>query len=192
MEWSDVGKIAEGLLPMAGALLAPVTGGASVAAATGITAIINAFGLPKDATPETVAAAIQSTTDPDVKLKLMQAVNDYNLAMAKEENEKLKTQLADVQSARAMHTEHEKATGKTDVNLYFLSWIIVAGFFGVTALLLFVAIPENQSNVLYTLLGTLGAGFMLVLQFFYGTNRSSETKTDMIYNSTPNLPKKEA
>jgi hypothetical protein len=48
-----------------------------------------------------------------------------------------------------------------------------------------VTIPAGATNVLYTLLGTLAAGFMLVLQFFYGTNRSSDAKTDMIFNSVP-------
>ena len=163
---------------------APIAGGVAA-----LGALANMFALPDTATHEDILAAVQNTADPAVRQQLINAENAFQLAIRDQDIKKLQVQLQDVQGARDMHSTHEKTTGKTDINLYTLSWVIVVGFFAVVGLLLFVPIPTNQTNVIFTLLGTLGAGFMLVLQFFYGSNRSSETKTDMIYNSTPNVPK---
>ena len=160
---------------------APIAGGVAA-----LGALANMFALPATATHDDILAAVTNAADPDTKLKIIAAENAFQLATRDQDIKTLQVQLADVQGARDMHSSHEKTTGKTDINLYTLSWVIVVGFFGVVALLLFVPIPTNQTNVIFTLLGTLGAGFMLVLQFFYGTNRSSETKTDMIFNSSKN------
>jgi hypothetical protein len=158
------------------------------AAALGAVSILGkALGLGSQAKPEEVLTAVSSITDPTVRQNIINAENAFQLATRDQDIKTLQVQLADVQGARDMHSSHEKTTGKTDINLYTLSWVIVVGFFAVVALLLFVKIPTEQTNVIFTLLGTLGAGFMLVLQFFYGTNRSSETKTDMIFNSTKNI-----
>jgi hypothetical protein len=176
-----VGNFAPGIATV---LAATGVGAPAAAAVAAIGSLAKSLGLPDTATQNDVLAAIQSTTDPDMKLKMIQAENDFQLKQKDQEIQIINSQLKDVQGARDMHTAHESKVGE-DYNLYILSWVIVIGFFAVVALLLFVTIPAGATNVLYTLLGTLAAGFMLVLQFFYGTNRSSDAKTDMIFNSVP-------
>lgn len=191
--FQKIGDTITNLAPGLASACALVPGiGTIPAAALGAISILGkALGLGTAATPTAVLTAVTTTTDPDTKLKIIAAENAFQLATRDQEIKTLQVQLLDVQGARDMHSAHEKTTGKTDINLYTLSWVIVVGFFGVVALLLYVTIPKDQTNVIFTLLGTLGAGFMLVLQFFYGTNRSSENKTAMIYNSTANVPKAE-
>ncbi len=178
---TQIGNFAPGI---AGVLAVTGVGTPAAAAVAAIGALAKSFGLPETASHDEVLAAIQSTTDPDFKLKLIQAEQDFQIKKKEQEIQEQAQQLKDVQGARDMHTSHENKLGE-DLNLYILSWCIVLGFFFVVGLLLFVQIPKETTNVLYTLLGTLGAGFMLVLQFFYGTNRSSAAKTNMIFNSVP-------
>ena len=176
-----VGTYAPGI---AAILMATGVGAPAAGAVAAMGALAKSLGLPEDTKPETVLSTIQSMPESELKLSFIQADNDFKLR-------ELEMRLRDVQSARNREVETTKVTGKGDYNLYALSWVVILGFLGVVIILLFVDVPADQTNVLYALLGTLGAGFMLVLQYFYGSNKSSETKTDMIYNSTPNVPKKE-
>lgn len=171
--------------------LVPGIGTVPAAALGAVAALGKTLGLGTQAKPEEVLATIQSMPDSELKLKFVQAEQAFQVALRDKDIEELRIELADIQNARSRQIEHEKVTGKSDVNLYILSWVIVIGFLMVIVVMLFVDIPEDQTNVLFALLGTLGAGFMLVLQYFYGTNKSSEKKTNMIYNSTPNMSKKD-
>jgi hypothetical protein len=186
-------KIGDGLVdiaPTIGAILTATGVGAPVGMAINALASLGkAFGLGESATPDAIQNAI--ATDPQAALKIALAEQDYKLKMRELDIEELKTQIDDTKNARQMSTDKVKTTGKSDLNLYILSWTIIFGFFALITILLFVILPTAQEKILYMLLGTLASGFMLVLQFFYGSNRSSESKTDMIYNSTPNVPKKE-
>jgi hypothetical protein len=183
-----IGSYAPGIA----AILAASGVGAPVAGVVGaLGAICKTIGVPETTPADGILTTIQGLPDSELKLKFVQAENDFQLKKRDQDIEAIKIGISDTQNARDRQLGHEKTTGKTDINLYTLSWVIVLGFLAVVSMLLFIPIPKEQTNVIFTLLGTLGAGFMLVLQFFYGTNRSSETKTDMIYNSTPNVPKKE-
>jgi uncharacterized integral membrane protein len=184
MEWKDVAATVGKWAPAIGAALAPVTGGTSVMIGAGIGALTQAFGLSSDAKPEELLKAIQG--DPEANLKLVQANQAFELAKREQDIKELSITLADIQSARNTATEQTKVTGKRDTNMYVLAWTVVVGFFLLLALLIFVALPVNQTNVLFVLFGALSSGFGQVLSYFFGSNKSSESKTDMLFNSTKN------
>jgi len=65
---------------------------------------------------------------------------------------------------------------------YALAISIVIGFFVVLSLLIMTKGAESTVNIV---IGALVGAFLTVVGYFFGTNKSSEAKTEMIYNSTP-------
>ena len=80
--------------------------------------------------------------------------------------------------------ELARATGSRDINLYVLAWTVVVGFFGLVALLMFVALPSGAAGYINQLFGAMAAGFGMVLSYFFGTNKSSSEKTRMLAQKT--------
>lgn len=165
--------------------LVPGVGTVPAAALGAVAALGKTLGLGTQAKPEDILQTIQSMPDSELKLKFVQAEQTFQLAQRDQDIKELQTRLADIQGARSMHTEHEKLTGKSDYNLYVLAWVLVVGFLVLIGFLLKVPVPEDQNGVLFMLFGALAAGFSQVLSFFFGSNKSSENKTDMLFNSTP-------
>ncbi len=142
-------------------------------ASSAIDVISNALGV--DSTAEAVEAALASDPEALSKLKIAESNNRVRLEEVK--LEETRAYLEDRQSARNRQTEHEKATGKSDINLYLLAWLVVAGFFGLICLLCFKALPENSDGVVFMLFGSLSTGFGQVLGYFFGSSKSSAEKT---------------
>lgn len=180
-----VGTYAPGLAT----LLAATGIGAPIAAAVGAVGILaKSLGMPETAKPEDVLSTIQSMPDSELKLKFVQAEQTFQLAQREQEIQIYKSQLADVQSAREMANVAIKATGKRDYEDKVFDWVVLAGLYLVIAAMLYFKPPE--STILGGLIGTVGAGYLQVLNFRKGSNKSSENKTAMIYNSVPaNQPK---
>ncbi|MBF0121157.1 MAG: hypothetical protein HQK79_20180 [Desulfobacterales bacterium] len=125
--------------------------------------------------PEELVKAIQA--DPQSLIKLKQIEKEYNGEI---ELELERIRLADTNSAR----EREKAifavTGKKDIHMYALSWVIVAGFLIFCALLMYHAFPKEQENLIFLIVGTLSSGFGTVIQYFFGSSKGSADKTQMM------------
>jgi hypothetical protein len=191
--FQKIAKAVGSYAPGIAAILAATGVGAPVAAAVAaVGALAKSFGLPEDSSAEIVATKIMNTADmTEIRLKFVQAENDFQLKQRDQELEIYRVQLADIQSARTAKTEGEKATGKRDTNLYALAWTVITCFFILMGILLFAKLEPAQNGVIFMLFGSLAAGFSQVLSFFFGSSKGSENKTDMIYNSTPNMPKKE-
>jgi len=178
MDWKDVAGIVGKVAPALGAVLAPATGGVSLAIGAAVGALTNSLGLSPDAAPEEVLAAIQG--DPEARLKLLVAENDYKLKVRDQELQELKIYIEDAQSARSRQVESEKATGRRDTNLYVLAWTIIIGFFALVGILLFVRIPEDSTGVIFMLFGALSAAFGGVVQYFFGSSKGSADKSEQI------------
>ena len=183
MDFKDVAKIAIDMAPAIGGALAIPTGGASVAVGAAIKALGSVFGLGESAKPEEIAKAIQG--DPEAAFKLKVAEQNFILEMRKADNEELKAILSDVQGARTRQVESEKVTGKRDLNIYVLAWVIVLGFFSLIAVLLYVPLPEDSTGVVFMLFGSLSAGFGAVIQYFFGSSWGSEVKTTLLAKTSP-------
>ncbi len=76
--------------------------------------------------------------------------------------------------------ESEKATGKRDMNLYVLAWMVVGLFFALVGLLMFVVLPEANVGPVNQLFGAMATGFGMVLQYFFGSSKGSADKTAAI------------
>jgi len=197
MDWKEVASSILNSAPLVGGALG---GPAGAAAGTAVKLLAGLFGIKsEDPKPEEIAAAISK--DPEAILKLKQAEYQLTLEMRRIDKDELLAAIADVGSARTRQIEHEKATGKTDINLYILAWTIIGGFLGLTCMLLYFAYHgksiEDSSGVLYMLLGTLSTSFGMVVGYFFGTSLSSRRKDALLANSVPadqfgiNLPKGE-
>jgi hypothetical protein len=180
MEWKDIfGKILDPALEVVKAF---VPGSGLVI--QGVKAIASVFGLREDeVTPEKLQEL--AAQDKDFTLKMMQANQLFQISIMKEETERLKLQLADVQSARGMNVETTKATGKRDINLYALAWVIVIGFFGLVGILIFKDLPKDSNGVVFMLFGALCSGFTGIIGYFFGSSQSSSIKTELLAKAEP-------
>lgn len=185
MKWSDVVACISLAAPTLGSLFGPAGTAVGTIVGSGIKLVASALGVAP--TQDAITAAV--IADPEAALKLKQFEMNHRIEIEKLAIQEYQMELLDIQSARGMRIEHEKVTDKSDVNLYMLAWTIVTGFFVLMGILIFIPLPTDAAGVLFMLFGALSAGFGSVLSFFFGSNKSSENKTNMIYKSTPNSPK---
>jgi uncharacterized membrane protein len=190
--WQDIGAKIASSAPGVGALIGTLVAGPVVGTAVGGAAgkalqmVASLFGIDSTSvTPEQLGAAIAS--DPQAILKLRMAEMDHEAEMAKIflEEEKLahqatKDYLADVQSARAREIAIVQATGKKDTNLYVLAWTLIGGFFVLTATLMYIPLPADQSGVIFMLFGALSSGFGCVISYFFGSSKGSADKSVLL------------
>ena len=172
MDWKNIASKITSAAPMLGSLLGP--GG--VLAGTAIKMIGSALGI--EPTEDAITTALQS--DPEAMLKLKQFELDNKVELRKIVLEQERVRLADIADARSRQIEHEKATGKSDTNLYVLAWTVVSGFFGLMGLLCFKTLPGDSSGVVFMLFGALATGFGQVLGYFFGSSKSSADKTKLL------------
>lgn len=172
MEWKTVGEAVKKYAPMLGTLVAGPAGGAAGGA---VSLLLGALGLEGDATPDAAMAAIQA--DPAMALKLKELEMKHQETLAGLVLQAEQAHLADRQSARDREVEITKATGKRDLNLYILAWVVVGGFLGLTGLLTFVTVPTENQGPVNQLYGALAMGFGAVIGYFFGSSQSSDLKT---------------
>lgn len=170
MDWKDIGKTIAGAAPLIGSVIGGPAGGAVG------TLISKALGCEDK--PEAIAEVIKA--DPEALLKLEALEKSHQVELERLLLEGEQARLADVQSARSREVEITKSTGKRDVNLYVLAWTVVVGFFGLMSLLCFKALPEDSNGVVFMLFGALTTGFGEVLNYFFGSSKSSADKTAII------------
>jgi len=176
-DWKDVAKVVSNVAPLLGTLIGGSAGGAI---GTAVKLVASALGVGED--PEEVMQAIQTDPEALVKIKELELKHQEELAKLALERERLaaeqeRARLQDLMSARQREIEVTRATGKRDVNLYVLAWTVVCGFFGLCFALMKVPIPEGANDVVFMLFGALAAGFGQVLQYFFGSSKSSAEKT---------------
>lgn len=174
MEWQDIGKLIGTAAPIVGTAIGGPAGTAIGSLVAGLLGV--------DDTPEAVASAIKA--DPSIAVKIeelklkaheldLEAVTKAKQA----EIDELTVRITDIQNARSRQIEHEKATGKSDINLYVLAWLTVLGFFILIGILLWAPLPKGSENIVYLLLGCLTANTNSVYQYFFGSSKGSADKT---------------
>jgi hypothetical protein len=178
MDFSEVGKAIKKYAPILGTVIGGPVGGAIGGA---VSLVASAFGVEGD-DPDDILRAIQA--DPEAAIKLKQIENDHELQLKAMALEADRLQLADVASARDREAKIVAATGKRDVNLYLLAWLLVAGFFCLCAALFYKALPEGQTDIIFMLFGTLATAFGSVIQYFFGSSKSSTDKTMLMHTKT--------
>jgi len=131
-----------------------------------------------------IAQAVTGEPDPETALKKIQQNPELQLKFQSDTNRHIETMEQMHLEDRAGAREREKAivsrTGKKDVNLYVLAWSVIAGFFALCFALMKWPLPTGQNQVVFMLFGSLATGFGTVLQYFFGSSKSSVDKTDII------------
>jgi hypothetical protein len=189
ISWGNVVSTISGAAPILGSLFGPAGTAVGVVAGAGLKLVATALGC--DATQDAVSAAI--ATDPNAALKLKEFEMVHKLELEKLAVLQIGMELADVANARSRQIEHEKITGKSDINLYVLAWLFIVGFFG-TMITMFIATmtgafkpdtPQIAIMLLTSVIQCLTLGVGVVLQYFFGSSKSSKDKNEMIFNSAP-------
>jgi hypothetical protein len=134
-------------------------------------------GDPKD--PKSMIKALETNDIAGVELRRAELEHEEFL---------ISQYLKDVANARAREIAVVQATGKKDINLYMLAWTFVIGFFvaiiTMMTLVLTGKMPESMPQyvvfLLGSLFGTLTAGVTAIIQYFFGSSKSSQEKTQMM------------
>jgi len=171
--------------PMLATLLGgPLAGGAT----EGVVNLVKVFGKelglkPKEITPEKVVKTLEK--DPKALEIAAKFEAEHKLELEKILLARDVAYLQDKQNARARQVESEKALGKRDINIYIFAYAFISGFFVATCIMLILllkgAFPETVPQfvifLLGSLFGTLNAGVVSIIQYFYGSSKGSELKT---------------
>lgn len=178
MEVSDTlkkiaGTVGQWAPAIAGALTVTGVGAPVGAAVAAVGMLAKAYGLPETSSHDEVLAAVQSTTDPDIKLKLIQVNNDFILKQKDQELQELRIALDDVRSARQREIDTKDNTNK------ILAYVIIGAFVCVIAGTL-AGYAKIDSVLAGTLIGYLSAKAEQVLTYYFGTTKGSEHKTELL------------
>jgi len=170
----SLGKVLVGKgLPLLGSVVA---GGAGKKVGQ---SIANMVGLGPDASEDEIISMLEA--NPELYVELQKFEMEHKVDLERIQLQETQAYLADVQNARQRQIEHERATGKSDVNLYVLTWVLVVGFFTMLGICLINGVPKDSSGVLYMLMATLAnTGFVAVIAYWFGSSKGSKDKTTML------------
>jgi len=176
MDWKGVAGTVAKYAPLLGGIIGGPAGGAMGA---GVKLLASAFGLSEEeTTPDKIDHLLQ--TDPAAAVKLAEIESNNQIELQKYFLEQERLRLADVASAREREIKIVQATGERDINLYVLSWLVIVGFFVLLGFMYFTVIPMDNVGPVNQLFGALAAGFGMVLQYFFGSSKSSSDKTRLL------------
>ena len=65
---------------------------------------------------------------------------------------------------------------------YILGSLIVLGFFGLLVLLVYIAIPEENKDMLNLVVGALIGSFTSVVGYYFGSSLGSHEKNELLKN----------
>lgn len=176
MEWSDIGEGIAKVAPTIAGVLAgaggTLVGGPALGSALNIGAkwavgqLLDALGLPQDATPTDAAAALNNAS-PDVLLALKKADQDFAARMRELET-------ADLDSARKRETVVRDNVPRN------LAYLVVAGFFIVNIGLLIVfllGLAAGWDAFTASIVGVIVQGItsaaMAVLMYYFGSSSAA-------------------
>ena len=160
MNWMDIGKQA---IQMGAPILGGALGGPAGAAVGAM--IANQFGIDTP-TPANIMAAIKA--DPEAALKLREVELRHQERLTEMEVDRFRIETADVQDARSAH--------KDSWVPWALTFTLVAMVSGIVAALLWVAIPEDNKEVVYLVVGQLIGAFSTAIAYWLGSSKSSASK----------------
>lgn len=165
MDWKQVGNavISVGAPLLGGALFGPA--GAAVGSI-----IAGKFGVSPESTPDQVMAAING--DPDAALKLREIETTHVERLQELENERLRIETADVQSARNVHQHHWMPSAIT---------MVMSAMFGAIIGALFIwAIPGDNKDIVVYMAGQVSGILTSCVTYWVGSTRASANKDSLI------------
>ncbi len=145
-----------------------------------VTAILAVLGVDPTAPDAPAQAAAKIDADPTAAKAALQPVEDRHAQLAATAEAEFEAQIADAQSARNVQLEYVKAGSKLEWASPILGGIIVVGFIGTTFAVILHAV--DQSPMAIYLITTLGAAFIALVSFYWGSSAGSKTKDDTLAN----------
>jgi L-lactate permease len=146
-------------------------------------AVGTALGTPVEPTSAAISAAVAGAT-PEQLLALKSADNELALKLRefgyKEAVELEQLSVQDRASARDREVKLADWTPRLIALLVVMAWIAIQAY------LLMHVVDPSMRELVARLLGTLDAALMMVLTYYYGSNRGSDRKTELLAQSTPN------
>lgn len=143
-------------------------------AGMGVTVLAKALGIdiPDPDAPEAedkLTKAVQGMS-PETMAAVRKADQDFQVRLRQLDIDVEKLRFDDIASARNMQVQTRDWTPR------ILAMLIVLGFFTLLGLMAFVELPLKNEAAMNIMLGTLGAAFGAVYQFFFGSSASSQAK----------------
>jgi len=164
--WRELLGAARDVAPtLAGAAVTALSGGNPMAGAAAAALARKLTGAAPDADLDVVAGQILN--DPE-------KVQQFRVAMRQLELEELRLRTLDVQDARR--------TLQSSSGAKFVSVLVVVAFAIAVAVVMTTEVPAGSQSVAYLLLGSLGAGFTMVLNFWLGSSLGSKQKDEIMKN----------
>jgi hypothetical protein len=120
------------------------------------------------ATPEQVLALKQA----DIAFKEFCSANELQLVRADNE---------DRDSAR------RRQVGLRDATPTVLALLVTAGFFGMLATMAFQDLPAANKDMLNVMLGSLGAAWVAVVSYYFGSSAGSRAKDEALVAKLPGV-----
>lgn len=130
------------------------------------------FDIP-EAPEEQIAQAV-TLGNSDVLLKLKEAEQEFLKEMEKLGIERERIAGEDRTSARNREIQVRDNAPK------ILATVVVVGFFGVLGWMFKYGVPKEGDEALLILLGALGAGFGMVLSYYFGSSSGSAQKNTIM------------
>jgi len=130
-------------------------------------------GREVSAEPSAIAEAVAGAT-PEQIVQLRQLDQDFRARMAemgfKNAEELERIEASDRASARG------REIAVRDRTPALLALLVILGFFGVLTFMLLRAVPDQARDALMVMLGALGAAFMSVVAYYFGSSAGSARK----------------
>lgn len=184
LDWRGIAGAVAPLAPKLGSVLGTGLGGPIGGVIGGLAgnALASAFGV--DPTPEAVGKAIAEDPDACSKIQQLEADRGEEIrAQAQAKIEELRQQTRqfqiqadDTDRARQFNLALSSANSPLSWGASILATVFTVAFFVVLAVVLTHDIKENQ--ILLVLLGTLTAGEVQILGYFFGSSAGSKNSAD--------------
>lgn len=110
------------------------------------------------------------TGDPAILTKMKELDNDFKVKMKELGIKETGMYLADRSDARQREIVLRDWTPRA------LAGAVTVGFFGILFTLIFVKVEGTMLNVLNILLGSLGTAWTTILNYYFGSSKSSDMK----------------
>ena len=71
-----------------------------------------------------------------------------------------------------------------EINISIIAYLVIGGFFTLLGIMIFTPLPEGSSDAIFLLFGALASGFGAVVNYFFGSSKSSNDKTKLMSNGS--------
>jgi hypothetical protein len=175
MKWTDALSVLSKIAPsLASAAGGPLAGSA-------VTALEGVFGLHPEGDlskrQDAVTTALAGAT-PETLLAVRKADQDYQSRMAE-------LGFADAEALSKLTNEDRDSARKRELAVRdwtprMLACSVTIGFFGILGYMSVRSVPTGSKDMLNIMLGSLGAAWIAIVSYYFGSSSESSRKTDLL------------